>query len=135
MLNKRLETFVIKRAVAYFLLLSIIFALIVENRWIFILGFAVGTMFSIVRFLLYAFASKVTSDIIKLKNRSKKVISINYVIFILHQFLILFLLYFSYKYDIYLFAGVVAGTLMVAFVIMINVITEFLGITKNHFFI
>lgn len=53
--------------------------------------------------------------------------------FLANQVVILLLLFAAYFLNPWFFAGIVAGVLLVPFVIMINSITEALKITSNNF--
>lgn len=55
------------------------------------------------------------------------------MVFAFNQLLLIVLLVVAYSIDRWLFAGFVGGILLVPLTVMINSITEALGITKNHF--
>lgn len=135
MINVDLEKFVIKRSVLFFLLFSIAIIFIFEYNWFIIAGFAIGTILSVSRFFAYAYVfGKIADEWQKPNSKRRSMVRSN-IVFLINQLILLPVFYFAYKFNHYIFWGIVAGTLIVSFVIIVNVITEALGITKNQYFV
>lgn len=133
MIKSKLERFITKRVLICMILLSIIDIILLENRWFVLVGLIVGTILSITKFASNAW---VFGGIFgtEQNNAQKKLAPVASVgMFAVNQLILLPLLFLAYFTNQGIFAGFVAGILLVPFVIMINSITEAFGITKNHF--
>ncbi len=127
MLKSKIEQFTAKNSVIFLMLLSILDIILLKNRWIVLTGLVVGTIFSIIKFGSYAWAFE------RICRTGSSASGTGILVFALNQLLLLPLLFLAYHLSRWLFAGFVAGILIVPFVLMFNAITEMLGITKNHF--
>ncbi len=133
MFYSSVEQFILKRLLICFILLSIFDMAAIENRWPALIGLAVGTVFSAVKFCsnaaVYAsfFGVKAKDVGGRLGQRTAT------VIFLLNQIILLPLLFLAYYRGQWVFWGFVAGILTVPLLIMLNSITEAFGITRNHF--
>jgi hypothetical protein len=132
LIKSRLERFIAKRVIIYILLLSIIDVIMLENKWFVLIGLIVGALLSVVKFSCNAW---VLAGILGVDQAKRKKLSpgISAVLFTFSQLILLPLLFLAYYINQWVFAGFVAGILLVPLVIMINSITEAFGITKNHF--
>lgn len=133
MFKSKLEQFLAKRVLICFVVLSIIDIIIVKNRWLVLAGFTAGTALSLLKFgsntlaLGRIYSSNQETD-------PKKQGSISGVILlIVNQIMLLPMILMSYFLNRWVFWGLIAGILSVPFVIMLNSITEAIGITENHF--
>lgn len=133
MLKSKIEQFVAKKAVICLILLSIIDIIVIKNRWLVLTGLVVGTILSIVKFSGYAGVFRQICQTGRNTPPKSRTPIGSILVFILNQIILLPLLFLAYYLNQWLFAGFVAGILTVPFVLMVNSITEILGITKNHF--
>lgn len=133
MFKSKIELFIAKKAVICLILVSIIDIIAINARWLVLVGLFVGTILSVVKFGSYAwvFGRICSTDQGDPSKRQTPGSSIT--VFMLNQLVLLPLLFITYFINHWIFAGFVAGILIVPFVIMINSITEVLGISKNHF--
>lgn len=124
-------------------LLTIIDIVFVKEKWLVLTGLYVGTILSMAKFGSYAWvfgkiigvgtnASDEGGSESRLPERRQSPGS-SIIVFTLNQLILLPLLFLAYYLSTRLFVGFVAGILTVPFVILVNSITEALGITKNHF--
>lgn len=95
-------------------------------------GLIAGTVFSL---LSFGSTATLMENVFNQKNSSSESgkHTFNYVKYFGVKFSTILLLYASLKYNIWFFAGLTAGILHVPAVIMINSITEAMGITHNNF--
>lgn len=133
MIESKLERFITKRVLIGMILLSIIDMVMFENRWLVLVGLIVGSMLSIVKFAsnAWVFGGIFGTDQDSARKKLAPITSV--AMFAVNQLILLPLLILAYFLNQWIFAGFVAGILIVPFVIMINSITEAIGITKNHF--
>jgi len=130
--KSELEKFVAQRIALFFLIGSVAGFLFSASRWLVILGLAVGAAVGFMRFAGYAWMFRnITSA--ETARRSGAVIW-NSLLYIVNQLVLLALLYVAYRVDTSLLIGFAAGTLLPALSLILNCLTELLGITKNHFF-
>jgi|GEM_PF-582440 len=130
LLGSKLEIFVVKRITVWFFIFSV-FGLFLENRWYLLLGLFVGAAFCIFRFRSYAYVFQRATD----KEIGKRSVVKSILIFSGNQLLLIVLLLIFYFWNRWIFGGFIGGVLLAPFVIVVNCITEVLGITNNHFFI
>lgn len=131
--KSKLEKFILKRALIVFIILTIIDIVFINGKWFAFCGLLIGGLLSILKFSSYAwvFAKIITPEP---ENTQKKYSAGNAVIvFILNQVLLLPLMLVTLKINLMLFAGFVAGILLVHLILLMNCITEGLRITHNHF--
>jgi len=112
-----------------YMLLSILGLFFISERWQVLAGFTVATLYSVVRFVLleYTFASLLSND--------GKNLPVGRTVFTTAgSYLVLIgIIIVSIKAGIWVFAGTVSGFLLTPAVIVVNGITEALGITRNNF--
>lgn len=133
MFKSAIERFVLKRAVIYLLILSVIALLFFQNQRLILAGLTVGAAFSVGKFTSYAWVFGKTLCESQVALGRKPAAIGNMAAFIINQLILLPLLFLSYFFNHSFFAGFCAGILLVPLIILINSITEILGITKNHF--
>lgn len=133
MLQNNLVKFIIKRAIIFYLLISAAILIINNNKWLVIIGLAIGTAISVSKFVICSVAFERTNDL-NGNLRRRSVIMSNFL-FVTLELLLFPVLLVAYSYNISLFWGIFAGLIMVAFILVLNVLTETLRITKNNFFI
>jgi len=131
--KSKIERFVANRVLIYMILVSIIDIVISDNRWLVLIGLILGTILSMVKFSsnALAFSGILCTD--KSKASQKLSPCINIILFAISQLILLLLLFLTYFLNHWIFAGFVAGILIVPFIIMLNSVTEAFGFTKNHF--
>jgi len=133
LLKSKLERFLAKKAVICLMLMSIIDIIAVKNRWLVLIGLVVGAILSVAKFGSYAWAFRRIIGIDQGDSSKRVGPGSSITVYVLNQLILLPLLFLIYLLNHWIFAGFVAGILIVPFVIMINSITEVLGITKNNF--
>lgn len=131
MFENKLVPFVIKQIVLYLLMLSVL-ALFLINQGQLYLGLFTGAALSIIRFISNAWIF--LKGIIGSKNNYGHVV-VTASLFIMNQLLLLAVLALFYRLSSWLFVGLIVGVLLAPFAIVVNGITEALGITKNKFYI
>lgn len=133
MLKNKLANFVAKRVLICCLFLSIIVLIWLEHRWFTLLGLLLGSAFSITKFGSYTWIFKrIVSDAAGPAQKAHSARS-GMLGFLVNQIVIFPLLLAAFFVDQWFFTGMVAGILLVPFVIMINCVTEALKITSNNF--
>ena len=133
MFKSKIEQFVAKKAVICLILMSIIDIITVDYRWLVLVGLFLGTILSVAKFGSYAWVFERICSTDQSGSSKRQSSGSSITVFMLNQLILLPLLFLAYFLNQWIFAGFVAGILIVPFVIMINNITEVLGITKNHF--
>jgi hypothetical protein len=129
--KSELEKFVVKR-ITLFALIGSAVSLIFPSRWMIILGLMAGAGMSIFRFGGYAWIyGRITTG--KEYNAGSAAIK-SVLIFLANQILLIVLLFGVYRIHHAMFVGLVIGVLFAALSLIINSITEALGLTKNQFF-
>ena len=133
MFESKLEKFMVKRVFVLIIILSIVDMIIMESKWLVLVGLMMGTILSIAKFSLNAriFSGNLCTH--KSPILRKLSSSANIILFTIIQITLFLLLFLSYSLSPWIFAGFVAGVLLIPFAIMINSVTEALGLTKNHF--
>jgi len=133
LLKSKLEKFVAKRVLIFFVILAILDMVLIKEKWLVLSGLLIGGAFSVFRFgsysMLFTNLLTPTSD----GNTKKHAALKSTLIFILNQSILLLLLFLAMKISSWYFAGIVAGILLVPFVLLVNGITEALSITHNNF--
>jgi len=128
--NNKLELFLAKRALVLFAILAVLDIMLVSQRWAVLAGLTLGGILSLIRFgSMSAFFSRVL-----LPDYGKQATVLLIIIRqVANQVFTIIFLALSLMLCLEFFAGAVVGILIVPLVIMINGITEGLGITKNNF--
>lgn len=123
------EKFIAKRVLFAVGVLSLADFLFVEQRWMTFAGLLCGGIFGILRFC------SLSGLITKLLAQSSTQAAVTKSIFsyIINIFVLIVLISASILYNGWFAAGVVTGVLLVPLVIMVNGITEGIGITHNNF--
>lgn len=133
MFKTKLEKFVAKRSLIFFLILAILDIVLMKNRWYVLVGMMLGGIFSNLKFSSYAFVfSRIVASASGNSQHSNPIRN-SLIIFIINQVVILPLLYIALKFNPWFFIGIVSGMLFVPILIFINCITEPLKITHNNF--
>ncbi len=129
MLFGKLDRFIVKRAVIFLVLCSAAdLALPEKNRWPALAGLFAGTLLSVARLvgnerLFQAFSGW----------NGGKAVAGSILVFTAIQLALLPLILILYMISAWLLYGFIAGILAVPLIVMINSITETLGLTKNDF--
>ncbi len=133
MLKNKLANFIAKRVLICCTLLSIIVLMWLEHRWYTWFGLILGSAFSVMKFGSYTWIfTKIVSDAAGSAQKTHSARS-GMLGFLANQIILFPLLLVAFFVDQWFFAGMVAGILLVPFVIMINCVTEVLKITSNNF--
>lgn len=133
MLNTKLERFIAKRSLIFFVILAILDIVLFKNRWYVLIGLLIGGIFSISKFSSY---SLVFSRIIASESRNSHnshAVRNSLIVFFINQIILLPLLFVAMKFNQWFFIGIVAGILLAPLVLFVNSITEPLKITHNNF--
>lgn len=133
LLREKMAGFVIKRVLICWVLLSIIDIIWFEKRWHILVGLTIGGVLSVAKYNSYKWVFKKVLSPGFASFNEKASTGGSIMVFALNQIILLPLLFGAYYISQWIFAGVVAGILLVPLVIMINCVTEAFGITKNNF--
>ena len=132
MLKNKLVSFIAIRVLICCILLSIIDVILLEYRWHALAGLILGSVFGVLRFGSNTWIfEKIIPSAENTAEKSRKA-RMGMLGFLTNQILLLPVLFAAYFLNQWFFAGIVAGILLVPFVIMLNCITEFLNITSNN---
>jgi hypothetical protein len=131
--KSKIELFIAKRALIFFIVLAISDIIFIAKRWLVLEGLALGGIFSILKFGSYVLVLTKTISPVSGIGQQKHGVRNSVLIFIVNQIILLPLLFISLKINQWFFAGIVAGILLVPLVLFINCITEPLKITHNNF--
>ena len=133
MLKNKLANFIAKRVLICCILLSIIVLIMLEYKWHVLVGLLLGSVFSVLKFGSYTWIFQRIISAAASPARKTKSARSGMLGFLINQIIIFPLLLAAYFLNQWFFAGIVAGILLVPFVIMINSVTEALKITGNNF--
>lgn len=133
MLNRGLTVLIVKRVLICYILLSIIDVVLVKQRWLALFGLSVGAVFGVLKFISYSWVFGRIASGAAAGIRKGAGAGLGILVFAFNQILLLPLLFVAYKFDMWFFTGLVAGILLVPFAIMLNCLTEAIGITHNNF--
>jgi hypothetical protein len=133
LLNGSLGRFIVKRVLICLILLSIIVIIVFDTKIPVLIGLLLGTTISVFKLGSNAWIISRIAGVEQDGGRKKFSSNFSSVIYALTQIVSLLLLYMAYRINQWGFAGFAAGLLTVPFVLMINSITEALGITRNNF--
>lgn len=125
MLSSDLGKFLIRRAALFLLALLAAALLFAESRWPLFFGLLLGAALGLLHFVLHARFFRAAA-------RGSRP---TFAVFAVNQLLTFFLLMGAYFYNSRFFAAVVAGALLLPFALLLNVLTEGLGLTDNRFFL
>jgi hypothetical protein len=130
-LKSKLERFILKRALFFFILLSLLNIIFMKEKLFILGGLAVGGVFSVLK--LGSFAAVLKDYAKRLNNSGKSKSGYIAARYIINQIITITLLAVSLKINLWFFAGMTIGILLVPIVVFINGITESLKITHNNF--
>lgn len=129
LLMGKLEKFVVKRVFVFVIILGLFNLVFMRQKLVISAGLLTGSAIGVLRFKFLSVAFfkhlKNGSD-----DNGSKVWFIGYFT---GCFLTIAALVISARLDKWFFAGVVASILIIPAIIMINGITEYFGLTNNHF--
>lgn len=128
MLSK-LEKFIAKRVLILFCILVILNLIFISEKVNVMFGLFLGLVLGFARF---SFLSATISTLLGCNDKIKAVRK-TFFRYTLNQAVMLALFIVSIEYSLWIFAGAIAGVLLVPFTIWINAVTEGLGVTHNHF--
>lgn len=118
-----------KRAAVLFLLLAAAdIAFLGDNKWQVLVGLFVGAVIGMGRFGSHEWVLKKVFQL-----NGDKAVTGSVLVFTVSQTVLFLLIVIMYLLNLWTLYGFVAGILIVPLIIMINSITEALGITKNNF--
>lgn len=129
MLKSKLERFLAKRVLIVLAILAVLDLILINQRWAVLIGLLIGGIFSLLRLnSMVTLISRLLSRAEVYSAGRKSILN-----FIINQAVIFVMFAASIKLSVYVFGGMVAGVLLVPFVILLNAITEASGITNNSF--
>lgn len=123
-----LEKFIAKRVLIIFGVLVILNLIFVSQRMYVMLGLIIGSVFGFMRFS--SFGATISRLVLHDKSSTIKETFIRYMV---NHVAMIVLCAVSIKYSLWMFTGVIVGVLIIPGIIMINGITEGLGVTHNRF--
>jgi hypothetical protein len=131
LLKSKMAIFIEKRVLICFILVSIIDIVWIQQRWSVLIGLFSGGIISTMRF---GSNTWIINRIVSVNTpQSKNPARSSMLFFLVNQIILLPVLFTAYFINLWFFTGIVAGILLVPFVIMINCVTEASGITHNNF--
>jgi hypothetical protein len=123
-----LEKFIAKRVLIIFGVLVILNLIFVSQRMYVMLGLIIGSIFGFMRFS--SLGATISRLVLHDKSNTVKETFIRYMV---NHVAMIVLCAVSIRYSLWMFIGVIAGVLIIPVIIMINGITEGLGVTHNRF--
>lgn len=124
----RFERFIIRRVLILLCILVVPSLIFISHRFNVAGGLLIGSFFGLFKFS--SLSSMITRQLTT--NRADVIVKPLFGI-IMSQATMILLFAVSIKYSLWLFAGVLVGVLLVPLAILINGVTEGLGVTHNHF--
>jgi hypothetical protein len=135
LLKSKLEKFIVLRASAIFVLLSVVGIALFDSRWSVLAGLAAGTVLSVFTFACNAWLfNRIICQTLPGRNMKARSAILGANVFVFNKLILLIVLFWAYSFDRWLFVGAAAGALTVPAAVVVNTVTEALGITQNHFF-
>ncbi|MCX7709411.1 MAG: hypothetical protein N2484_06125 [Clostridia bacterium] len=132
LLSTKFEKFLAKRVLIISIIVAILDIVFFYHRFIILAGLATGTVFSLLRLNSYMTTfSRLLSQ--ASQAGEKKAVSKSITRFLINSALVILVLGASLNFSQDFFIGTLEGIFMVPLAIMINGITEALGITHNNF--
>lgn len=125
MFNSKLDAFFLKKVLIFFIVVTITDLICFNNKFSILAGLSVGCVLSVARFKSLSLGFSVVLH--KLNTRKSM------YVFILNQVITVIILAVAIKISLLFFAGMVVGVLAVPLIIVVNAITEKIGITRNNF--
>ena len=132
MLKNKLANFIAKRVLVCGALLSVIDLIWIEQRWYALAGLIAGSIFCIVKFGSYSwiFGKIIAAATGNQKGNPVKTSTIG---FLVNQAIVFPILLAAYYIHIWFFTGFIAGVLLLPLIIIVNCVTEVVGLTRNNF--
>lgn len=130
MIKNKLVNFVVRR-IALFYLLSVLISAFFSNRAFLIAGLTAGALLGIIRFISNAWIFSFSADKKSIKNSA----FLKAAIFIANQAVLFLLLFLFNRISLSLLLSFAGGLLLAPFTIILNNITEVMGLTKNKFYL
>lgn len=121
--------FITKRVIVFSVILVILNLIFIRQKLAVNVGLIAGTICGLLRFNFLSISLSEVLGTYDSGNARKRTL----VSFVTSQVLIVVLLAASIKMNLWLFAGIVEGILIIPVFIVINGITEYLRVTHNHF--
>lgn len=127
--QSKIERFLAKRVLALYIIIAAADLMLLPEKWKVLAGLTIGGIYSLFRLNSHA------GTLSRLISQNKDAITKSHSMlkYLITQGLVFLLLAASLKINQWLFAGVTTGILLVMMAVMINGITESLGITHNNF--
>lgn len=126
---KALQCFIKTRIIIVYIVSIIISLILFDNRWNIVIGLTCGSVFGILKYIV---ASRFISNILLQREENLSLARI-LVKFLSLQVVTVLLMAVSIRISLWSFLGVVAGILLIPLIILINSLTEALGISHNNF--
>lgn len=126
---KALQCFIKTRIIIVYIVSIIISLILFDNRWNIVIGLTCGSVFGILKYIV---ASRFISNILLQREENLSLARI-LVKFLSLQVVTVLLMAVSISISLWSFLGVVAGILLIPLIILINSLTEALGISHNNF--
>lgn len=126
---KALQCFIKTRIIIVYIVLIMISLVLFDNRWNIVIGLTCGSVFGILK---YIGASRFISNILLQREENVSLARI-FVKFLSLQAVTVLLMTVSLSISLWSFLGVVAGILLIPLIILINSLTEALGLSHNNF--
>lgn len=126
---KALQCFIKTRIIIVYIVLLIISLILFDNRWNIVIGLTCGVVFGILK---YIGASRFISNIL-VQREEKLFLARILVKFLSLQVVNVLFMAVSISINLWVFLGVVAGILLIPLIILVNSLTEVLGISHNNF--
>lgn len=128
MVKGKLEKFIIKRWLILFIILSILILLFFEFKQNLLIGLFLGSILSLLRFFIMG------SSLNNLLGLSKSsAVTYSLLRYVINQMLVFFLLVILSQINMWMLCGAMVGVMIVPFIVIVNSITEGLGLTHNNF--
>lgn len=134
MFESDLEKFVAKRVAACLELFCIVAIILLPGCRPILAGLLIGAVLSVLSFCANAWFFR-TISCRGIGDEKKQAFALGIFAFTSKGLILFLLLFAAYAINPRLFAGMTAGALLAPFAIILNIITESLGVTKNRFFI
>lgn len=129
MLKSKIDKFLVKRTALFLILLTVAdIAFLGSNKWFVLAGLLAGASLSIGRLVSNEWILKRTFEL-----NGEKAVTGSIAAFTISQIVIIPVIVITYFFSTWLFYGLLAGIMVVPMIVMINSITEAIGITKNSF--
>lgn len=124
-----MKSFIKTRIIIFYIVLIIAAIILFDNRWNIVIGLSCGTMFGILKNIR---TSRFLSNLLS-QGDEKLCLGGTLIKFLSLQIVTVIFMTVSICIDLWSFLGVVAGILLVPAIILVNSITEVLGISHNNF--